>query len=110
MTVNRSGGLLLEAQPLRAAEEICRCLVDRVRVANGALLLAADPAWSGAINTVLVKKGVRVNELRRVEATLTSDTQEIPTLGVPSPKEVPYGGCTGFQYVPSFTCGEGEER
>jgi hypothetical protein len=35
-------------------------------------LLATDPAWAGAINTVLVKKDVRVNELRRVEETLLS--------------------------------------
>ena len=74
MTVNRREGLLLEAQPLRAAEEICRRLVDGVRVANGVLLLAADPAWSGAINTVLVMKGVRVNELRRVGEVSSSET------------------------------------
>jgi hypothetical protein len=30
---------------------------------NGALLLAADPAWARAINAVLVKKGVRVSEV-----------------------------------------------
>jgi hypothetical protein len=32
---------------------------------DGALLLDADPAWAGAINTVLVKQGVRVSELCR---------------------------------------------
>lgn len=72
MDARRSEGLLVEAQPLRAAEGICRTLVGEVRLANGALFLAADPAWAGAINTVLVKKGVRVNELRRVEETLPS--------------------------------------
>ena len=106
MTVERSEGLLLEAQPLRAAEEISRRMVD-VQVVDGVLLLDADPIWAGAINTVLVKKGVRVNELRRVEDTLTPDTQEISTLGVPSPKEGPYGGCTDLRYVPSFTYWEG---
>jgi hypothetical protein len=29
-----------------------------------ALVLDADPPWAGVINTVLVKKGVRVRELR----------------------------------------------
>jgi hypothetical protein len=28
-------------------------------------ILDAGPAWAGAINTVLVTKGVRVSELRR---------------------------------------------
>jgi hypothetical protein len=37
-----------------------------VRVVDGVLLLDADPAWAGAINTVLVKKCARVNELRHV--------------------------------------------
>jgi hypothetical protein len=53
----RDEGLLVGARPIG--------LVDRVRVVDGALLLDADPAWAGAISTVLVKKGVRVNELRR---------------------------------------------
>lgn len=103
VTVKRSEGLLVEARPLRAAEEICRRVVDGVRVGNDALQLDADPAWAGAINTVLVKKGVRVNELRRVEYMLPSDTQEIATLAVPSPEESPYGGCTNLRHVPSFT-------
>ena len=30
-----------------------------------ALLLEVDPQWAGAINTVLVKKGVRVDELHK---------------------------------------------
>jgi hypothetical protein len=34
-----------------------------VRVADGVLLLDADPAWAEAINTVLATKGVRVSEL-----------------------------------------------
>ncbi len=77
MTAKRSEGLLIEAQPLRVAEVICRTLVEGVRIADGALLLAADPAWAGAINTVLVKKGVRVNELRRVGTTLPANIQEV---------------------------------
>jgi hypothetical protein len=35
-----------------------------VRAVNEALLLKADPTWTGAINTVLVMKDVRVRKLR----------------------------------------------
>ena len=57
MLQNGSEGLLLvKAEPLRLAQEISRTMVYVVRVADGALLLDADPAWAGAINTVLVKK------------------------------------------------------
>ena len=65
MAVKRSEGLLVRAQPLAAAEQISRRMVD-VKVVDGALLLDADPILAGAINTVLTKKGVRVNELRPV--------------------------------------------
>jgi len=66
LTENRSEeGLLLRAEPLGLAEEISQRMVDVVRVKDGALLLKADPEWAGAINTVLIKKGVRVNELRK---------------------------------------------
>ena len=99
MAVKRCKDLLVRAYPVRAAEEICRRLVDRVRVAKGALELVADPAWAGAINTVLVKKGIRVDELRRVEDAFSSGTQEISMLGSPSPREEPYGECTGFRHV-----------
>jgi hypothetical protein len=40
-------------------------MVDVVRLEDGAHLLDADPEWAGAINTVLVTKGVRVDELRK---------------------------------------------
>jgi hypothetical protein len=56
--------LMVGARPLTLAEMICRRLVDGVRIVDDALLLDADPGWAGAINTVLVKKGVRVSELR----------------------------------------------
>ncbi len=56
--------MLAKAQPLRQAERISRLIVQ-VRVVDGALLLDADPAWAGAINTVLVMKGVRVSGLAR---------------------------------------------
>jgi hypothetical protein len=60
----RSEGLLVKARPLEQAERICSSMVE-VRVVDGALLLDADPTWAGAINTVLVTKGVRVSELCR---------------------------------------------
>jgi hypothetical protein len=60
---DRSEGLRIRAEPLGLAEQLCRRLVAEVRVVDGALWLEADPAWSGALNTVLVKKGVRVSEL-----------------------------------------------
>ena len=67
----REEGLLVWAEPLEWAEEISHRMVDVVRVENGALLLEVDPKWAGAINTVLVSKGVRVNELRKqTKATL----------------------------------------
>ena len=62
MAEKRNEGLLIRAHPLEQAERITRSMVE-VQVVDGALLLAADPAWAGAINTVLVMKGVRVSEL-----------------------------------------------
>lgn len=64
MLENRSGeGLLVRAEPREWAEELSHRMVSVVRVVDGLLFLDADPAWAGAINTVLVKKGVRVSEL-----------------------------------------------
>jgi hypothetical protein len=65
MKENTREGLLVRAEPLEWAEEIAQRMADVVRVEDGALLLEADPEWAGAINAVLVKKGVRVNELRK---------------------------------------------
>jgi hypothetical protein len=61
----RNEGLLLRAEPLEWAEEISQRMVDVVRLEDGALLLEADPKWAGAINAVLVEKGVRVKEIRK---------------------------------------------
>jgi hypothetical protein len=41
--------------------------VEEVHEADGTLLLVADPAWAAAINTVLVKKGLRISELHWAE-------------------------------------------
>jgi hypothetical protein len=69
MTQNRrEEGLLLRAEPLERAEEISQRMVDVVRHGNGALLLKVDSAWAGAIEHVLVEKGVEVKEIRK-EAT-----------------------------------------
>jgi hypothetical protein len=59
----REEGLLVRAEPLQWAEKISQTMVDVVRLEDGALLLEAAPEWAGAINTVLVKKGVRVKRL-----------------------------------------------
>ncbi len=64
MTKKRNEGLLVKAHPLEQAERISRSMVE-VQVVDGTLLLDADPAWAGAIKTVLVTKGVRVSELCR---------------------------------------------
>jgi len=58
-------GLPVRAEPLERAEEISQRMVDVVRLEDGALLLKAEPELAAAINTVLVKKGVRINELRK---------------------------------------------
>jgi hypothetical protein len=65
MTENGNEGLLVRAEPLEWAEEISQRMVKVVRIMDGALLLDADPAWAEAINTVLIKRGVRVKELRK---------------------------------------------
>ena len=64
MSENRSKGLLVRVEPLGPARWLCQRLVEEVHEADGALLLVADPAWAAAINTVLVKKGLRISELR----------------------------------------------
>jgi hypothetical protein len=47
MTENGSEeGLLVRAEPLGLAEEVCRRMVDVVRVVDGALLLKADLIWA----------------------------------------------------------------
>jgi hypothetical protein len=61
----REEGLLVRAEPLPWAEEISHRMADVVRTEDGVLLMEVDPKWAGAINTVLVSKGVRVNELRK---------------------------------------------
>jgi hypothetical protein len=63
---NNGEGLLVRAEPLVLAEDVAQKMV-KTRVVDGALLLDADPAWAWAINTVLVKKGLKVSELRRAK-------------------------------------------
>ncbi len=66
MAEKRSESLLVRANPLEQAERISSSMVE-VRVVDGALLLDADPAWAGAINTVLVTQGVKVSEMCPVQ-------------------------------------------
>ena len=66
MVEKRNEGLLIRAEPLQWAQEISPRMVDAVRISgDGALLLEVDPQWAGATNTVLLSKGVRVDELRK---------------------------------------------
>ena len=69
MAEKRNEGLQVSSHPLEQAEQISRSIVG-VRVVDGALLLDADPTWAGAINTVLVTKGVSVSELCRPQAAI----------------------------------------
>ncbi len=87
MSDDRSEGLVVRAEPMELAEQICRRLVVEVRVTEGAFLLVVDPAWAGAINTVLVKKGVRVGELYR-----TTLVTEVPLVSSGRTKEANGGG------------------
>ncbi len=63
MVGNRNEGLLVRAEPLQWAKQISHTIVDVVRLEDDALLLQVDPQWAGAINSVLLSKGVRVDEL-----------------------------------------------
>ena len=64
MDENASEGLLVRVEPLQRAKEVLEMMVERVRVIEGALQLDVGPAYAGAIETVLVEKGMRVSELR----------------------------------------------
>lgn len=65
--LKQDGDLMITAEPLELAERICRRLVDEVdATTDGTLLLHANPALAWAIDTVLVKKGAMVSELRYV--------------------------------------------
>ena len=64
--------LPLRAEPLEQAEQICRRMVARVLSTGDAFELEVDRAWTAAIKKVLVKKDVRVSELRRVEGALAT--------------------------------------
>ena len=63
MHENASEGLLVRVEPLQRAKELCEMMVEGVRVVEGALQLDVDPAYAGAIETVLAEKGMRVSQL-----------------------------------------------
>ena len=97
----RAEGLLMRAQPSREAEQISRRMVD-VQVVNGTLLLGADPSWAGAINTVLIKKGVRVNELRSVSDISSSEECGSGRSARSLCQKERFVRCTRLQHMPSF--------
>ena len=66
MAEKTSACFLVKAKLLEQAERISRSIVE-VRIVDDTLLLDANPAWAGAINTVLVKKGVEVSELCQLQ-------------------------------------------
>jgi hypothetical protein len=58
--VDLEARLLVRAEPLGQVERLCRRLVKKTRLVDGVPKLDIDPTCGGAINTVLVKKGVTV--------------------------------------------------
>ena len=66
------GGILVRAEPLEEARQIAGRLagVEGVEVADGKLILDADPERAAEINAKLVSAGLRVSELRPAERSL----------------------------------------
>jgi ABC-type multidrug transport system ATPase subunit len=64
--------LRVRAEPLEAAERLVAAVsgVERVAVADGGLLISADPETSAAINRALVEGGIAVSELHMERASL----------------------------------------
>ena len=73
MTENRSEGLLIRAEPIGLAQQLCCRLIEGARITDGALLLAVDPAWAGAISTDSIVNVVRVNDPHTISAVLAAD-------------------------------------
>jgi hypothetical protein len=65
MIEKRNEGLLVRAEPLEWAQEICNRIVDMVCREDDALLLDAKYEWAGAIYAVLAEKGVKIKEIRK---------------------------------------------
>jgi hypothetical protein len=64
--------LLVKAELLGQAKSLSRRRVEGLQLVHGALLLDADPVWTGATNTILVKEGMTISELRRAAGALGS--------------------------------------
>jgi hypothetical protein len=79
---------------------------DRERV----LSLDTDPARSGVSNTVLIEKGMRVDEPGPA-SDISSPRENAPRrLSRSSSNRLLQGGCAGFRHVPLFTLAEGKEQ
>ena len=63
--------------PLEWAEEVSQRMVHVEHTMDGGLFLEAEPTWAGAINMVLVSKGVRVSELARSSLPFLRGTEPI---------------------------------
>src|SRR5215207_6971769 len=77
--------LRVRAQPLAIAERVAAAVsgVEQVAIADGSLLITADPGGGAAINRALVEAGIAVSELRlertsleQVFLELTQDGEE----------------------------------
>ncbi len=80
----RAGGrLVVEAEPLEAAERVCREFpgVSDVEVVGGKLELSLDGDRAGDLNAALQEAGVRVRELRRLQRSLESVFLELTEEG-----------------------------
>jgi ABC-type multidrug transport system ATPase subunit len=64
--------LRVRAEPLERAERVAATVagVEQVAIADGALLIAADPGAAAAINRALVEAAIAVSELRPQRASL----------------------------------------
>ncbi len=73
------GGILVGAEPLEEARQIAGRLagVEGARIADGMLVLDADPERAAEINAKLVSAGLRVSEIRPAERSLETAFLEL---------------------------------
>jgi ABC-type multidrug transport system ATPase subunit len=75
--------LRVRAQPLALAERAAAAVsgVEQVAIADGSLLITADPGAAAAINRALVEAGIAVSELRLERASLEQIFLELTQQG-----------------------------